>query len=311
MIELRNLETFVWIAHLGSFRAAADRLNTTQPAVSQRISQLEQALGARLFEREPRGVELTAKGRELLPLAERMLQLRLDMVELARDGGGMRGVVRLGVSETLVHTWLAELIERLHADHPALTLEIEVDTSPQLRERLMSRQLDLAFLLGPIDEPRIRNLPLSSYPMAWVAHPRLDPGPGPVSLAALARWPIITYSRNTRPHVAVREMMVRAGVTDLRMYGNASLSTIVRMTLDGIGISAIPSVIITRELAEGRLTLLQVEQPLPDLDFTASFPVNPDSLLAARLVEVALQVARSEASRRQLKPDDSLPADPA
>src|SRR3546814_6994632 len=116
----------------------------------------------------------------------------------------MRGVVRLGVAETIVHTWLAKLIERMHAVYPALTLEIEVDTSPLLRERLVSHQLDIAFLLGPVSEPRMKNVALSSYPLAWVASPDLDLGPDPVPLGVLARWPIITYPRNTRPYITVR-----------------------------------------------------------------------------------------------------------
>lgn len=297
MADLRNLETFVWVAHLGGFRAAAEKLNTTQPAVSQRIALLEADLGVKLFDREPRGVALTPKGGELLPYAERMLQLRADLLQAAREKKAMRGVVRLGVAETIVHTWLAKLIERMHAVYPALTLEIEVDTSPLLRERLVSHQLDIAFLLGPVSEPRMKNVALSSYPLAWVASPDLDLGPDPVPLGVLARWPIITYPRNTRPYITVREMMTRSDFPQLRMYGNASLSTIVRMTLDGIGVSAIPPVVIRRELTEKRLRLVRAEQNLPDLNFAATYPVKPDSYMAEAVVEIARDLATAEAKR--------------
>lgn len=299
MADLRNLETFVWVAHLGGFRAAAEKLNTTQPAVSQRIALLEAELGVCLFDREPRRVVLTPKGNELLLYAERMIQLHADLLQAAREKKAMRGTVRLGVAETIVHTWLAQLIERMHAEYPALTLEIDVDTSPFLRERLVSHQLDIAFLLGPVSEPRMKNVALSSYPMAWVASPELSVGPEPVPLDVLARWPIITYPRNTRPYIAIREMMTRSDMPNLRMYGNASLSTIVRMTLDKIGISAIPPVVIQRELAEKRLRLLRAEQQLPDLSFTATFPVKPDSYMAEAVAEVARDLARMETKRRK------------
>ena len=85
MADLRSLEAFVWIAHLGGFRAAAEKLHATQPAISQRIALLERELGVRLFDREPRAVTLTVKGRELLPYAEQILQLRSDMLEAARE----------------------------------------------------------------------------------------------------------------------------------------------------------------------------------------------------------------------------------
>ena len=84
MIDLRNIETFFWVATLGGFRAAAEKLNATQPAISQRIASLESDLGIRLFDRDVRGIKLTGKGRELLSHAERMLQLRRDMQEAAR-----------------------------------------------------------------------------------------------------------------------------------------------------------------------------------------------------------------------------------
>jgi DNA-binding transcriptional LysR family regulator len=299
MADLRNLETFVWVAHLGGFRAAAEKLNATQPAVSQRIALLEAELGVRLFDREPRGAALTPKGNELLPYAERMLQLRADLLQAAREKKAMRGIVRLGVAETIVHTWLSKLIERLHAVYPALTLEIEVDTSPLLREHLLSHQLDIAFVLGPISEPRMKNVALSSYPLAWVASPDLDLGPDPVPLSVLARWPIITYPRNTRPYITIREMMTRSDTPGLRMYGNASLSTIVRMTLDNIGISAIPPLIIRRELQEKRLRIVKAEQNLPDLNFHACYPVKPDSHLAEAVTEIAREMAMAEARRRQ------------
>ena len=72
MIDFRNIETFFWAAALGSLRAASEKLGTTQPAVSQRIASLEAALGVRLFERDVRGVTLTAKGQEMLSHAERI-----------------------------------------------------------------------------------------------------------------------------------------------------------------------------------------------------------------------------------------------
>ncbi len=291
MVDLRNLETFVWVSQLGGFRAAADKLNTTQPAISARIALLEQELGVKLFDREQRRATLTTKGFELLDYAQRMLQLRADMMQAISEKTAMRGLVRLGAAETVVHTWLSRLIERMHAVYPAITLEIEVDTTPNLRAGLLSHHLDIAFLLGPISESRVKNVPLCSYPLAWVASPKLDLPPEPVTLAGLARWPIITYPRNTRPYAAIQELFARPDVPAVRIYGNSSLSTIVRMTLDGIGISAIPPVVIGRELAEKKLRLVRAERSLPDLSFTASYPMKPDAHMARAVAELARKIA--------------------
>lgn len=293
MIELRNVETFFWVATLGSFRAASDKLNTTQPAVSQRIASLEADLGVLLFERDARGVKLTAKGHELLSHAERMLQVRRDMFEAAREQNVMTGTVRIGVAETIVQTWLPTLIELIHSTYPALVLEIEVDTTHVLRSHLMSRQIDLAFLMGPVLEARVENLPLCTYPLAWVASPTLDLGPEPLTLEQIGKLPIITYPSNSAPYRVVRDMLTRAGISAPRMYGSASMSMVVRMTLDGIGTSVIAPVFLGKELARGELRILQVQaDPLPELSFTATWVQGPDSHAVRIIAQMAQKVAR-------------------
>ncbi|KOF53373.1 MULTISPECIES: LysR family transcriptional regulator [unclassified Achromobacter] len=303
MIDLRNIETFFWVATLGGFRAAAEKLSATQPAISQRIASLESDLGVKLFERDVRGISLTAKGRELLSHAERMLQLRGDMLEAARAKSVMSGTLRLGVSETIVHTWLAHLMEYLHEAYPALMVEIQVDTTTALKSLLNSRQIDLAFLLGPMEEPRIENVYLCQYPLSWLASPKLKVGRAPIPLKRLAQWPVITYSSTTEPHRAVRTLLQQAGVESPRMYGSSALSVIVRMAIDGIGTAVIAPVILGTELTQGQLRVLDVKAPeLPPLYYTACWMQGPDSAIPRTVARAAQQIAKAEARRHPAKP---------
>jgi DNA-binding transcriptional LysR family regulator len=302
MIDLRNIETFFWVATLGSFRAAAEKLNTTQPAVSQRIASLENDLQVRLFERGARGVTPTAKGQELLSYAQSMLQLRHEMVQAARAQHVMSGTVRIGVAETIVQTWLPALIEYIHTAYPALVLEIEVDTTQVLRTHLLSRQINIAFLLGPVLDARIENLPLCKYPLAWVASPLLKLPREPLSLRQVAAHPIITYPSNSSPYLMVREMLLRADIGAPRMYGSASLSMVARMTLDCIGISVIAPVFLSKELARGELRTLDVEaDPLPELAFTASWSPGPESYVAKVIAIQAQRIAAQADKGVQVK----------
>jgi DNA-binding transcriptional LysR family regulator len=192
-----------------------------------------------------------------------MLHLRADMLRAVAGPEAIGGVLRLGVAETIVHTWLARFLEQVHARHPGITLDISVDVSPNLRDALAGAELDLAFLLGPVSEPRMVNHPLASYPLAFAASPALDLGPEPVTVEALLRFPVITYPKTTRPYVLLREILRRPDLPAPRLYSSASLSTIVRMTLDCIGVSCIPPAVIGPELAEGRLRLVATDLPLP------------------------------------------------
>jgi DNA-binding transcriptional LysR family regulator len=291
MIDFRTIETFIWVATLRSFRGAAEKLHTTQPAVSMRIKQLEVMLGVRLLERDRRRVAPTQKGQEFLGYAQRLIRLRAEMIEAVGDHSVMRGLVRLGVSETIVHTWLPTLIERVNAAYPNLELEIEVDISPHLRDRLVAKDLDLALLLGPIGNPNVHSRPLCSFPLAFVVGERIRLPRKAVSLDAIARWPIVTFSRNTQPHAAVRELFDRAGL-HVTIHASASLATVVRMALDGIGVAIIPPAILRSVAAVGKLRRLHTTAQLPALNFVVGWPASPGNLAAQRVAEIATEVAK-------------------
>src|SRR5216117_1349799 len=105
MTDFKAIETFMWVVTLGSFRGAAHRLNTTQPAISQRIAQLERELGVKLLNRDHRVASPTPSGRQMLIYAEKLIGMRAEMMAEVGDRSAMRGVLRLGVAETIVHTW--------------------------------------------------------------------------------------------------------------------------------------------------------------------------------------------------------------
>ena len=118
-MNFRQLETFVWGATLGSFRKAAKKLYTSQPAVSSRIAALEESLGVSLFSRNAGSFELTAKGVELLPYAQKMLVMADRFKERACEATSVSGLLRLGVSETIVHTWLSAFFQTCARRIPA------------------------------------------------------------------------------------------------------------------------------------------------------------------------------------------------
>lgn len=297
MIDFKALETFIWVANLRSFRRAADRLNTTQPAVSMRIAQLEQDLGIRLLERDRRLVVPTHKGQELLVHAERLVRLRAEMVDAVGDNTALRGIVRLGVSESIVHTWLPALIERVNVVHPNLELEIEVDISLNLHDRLVAKDLNLAFLLGPVGNPSVYSRPLCTMPVAFVAGAKIKFPRKPIELEAIVKWPIITFSRNTQPYMALRELFARKGLRPV-MHASASLATVVRMALDGIGIAVIPPAILSNVAAAGKLHRLNTKVALPPLNFVVSWPATPESPAAQKVAEIAIDVARRASTTR-------------
>ena len=297
MADFRSLEVFYWVATLSSFRRASEQVNTTQPAVSQRIAALEHEYGT-LFERRSRDVALTERGRVLLGFAERFLALQSEMEDALDETGRTTGTLRLGVSETIVHLWLSRFIERMRAVHPGISVDITVDISPNMQAALVANELDLAFLVGPITVPSLVNRPLFAVPVAWIAAPGLVPDEEPLSLGALMRHPLVTYPRNTSPYVELRDLVLKANLLPSQIHTSASLATIVKMGVEGLGICVIPPAIVRNELVSGALRVLPTEQALSDLTFTATHAKRPEGHFVADAARIAEQVAGEWAAAR-------------
>ena len=295
MVDFKSIETFLWVVTLGSFRGAAQRLNTTQPAISQRIAQLEREMGVKLLNRDHRMASPTTSGRQLMVYAEKLIGLRSEMMAEVGDRSAMRGVMRLGVAETIVHTWLSRLIKSVNTAYPNLSLEIEVDITPNLSARLLAQEIELAFVLGPLSVSSVRNRPLCDYPIGFLASPSLGLGNGPLTVHDLAKFPIITFPRKTQPYEIVRSLFNRPDLPPIRLHASASLATVIHMAIEGLGIAVIPTAIVENELADGRLQLLSTDLKISPLTFSASWLASPDTVAVELVADLASKIAQSSA----------------
>jgi DNA-binding transcriptional LysR family regulator len=296
MVDFKSIETFLWVVTLGSFRGAGQRLNTTQPAISQRIAQLEREMGVRLLNRDNRVVSPTASGRRLMAYAEKLIGLRTEMMAEVGDRSTMRGVLRLGVAETIVHTWLPRLIKSVNSTYPNLSIEIEVDITTNLSARLLAQEIELAFVLGPLSDSSVRNRVLCDYPVSFVTSPSLGLGKGPFSLHDLAKFPIITFARKTQPYETVRSLFNRPDLPPIRLHASASLATVIHMAIEGLGIAVIPAAIVENELADGRLLELKTDFGIQPLTFCAAWLTSPEQIAVERVAELAAKIAQGSAA---------------
>jgi DNA-binding transcriptional LysR family regulator len=293
MVDFKSIETFLWVVTLGSFRGAAQRLNTTQPAISQRIAQLEREMGVKLLSREHRMASPTPSGRQLMVYAEKLIGLRSEMMAEIGDRSATRGVMRLGVAETIVHTWLPRLIKSVNAAYPNLSLEIEVDITPNLSARLLAQEIELAFVVGPLSAAGMRNRVLCDYPIGFLASPALGLGNAPLTVHDLAKFPIITFPRKTQPYEIVRSLFNRPDLPPIRLHASASLATVIHMAIEGLGIAVIPTAIVQNELADGRLQLLSTDLKISPLTFSASWLASPDTVAVELVADLAGKIAQS------------------
>ncbi len=300
-IDFKILQIFLKVAESPSFRKAANELeNITQARVSQCIDQLEELLGVALLNRDQRGrrlAALTSKGKEFRSHAERLVRMRDEMVGTFRDPSTVRGIVRLGVSESIVHTWLPALLKQIDAAYPNLEIEIEVDISPKLQDLLLAGHLNLAFLLGPLDTPDLRSRPLCKFPVAFIASRKVPVPRRLVTLEDLVNMNqrIITFARNTQPYMVLRQELTGRRL-HATIWASSSLEAVVRLALEGLGIAVIPPDIFKGRVdTRGKLRRLETDIELPPLDYVVSWssvPGTADDITVQKVIDIAMKVAR-------------------
>ncbi len=286
-MNVRFLETFVWLARLRSFRLTAERMHATQAAISSRISALELELGVKLFERGPREVTLTQDGTKALAFAEQIVQINRAMVESVGDRRNIAGMLRLGAIESVVHTWLPELLKRVREEYPRLTLELTSDTSANLSAQVAHGHLDAALLSTPINGADVGNALLGSLPMCWVASPALGLSDETLSESELAAFQIVSFARHSQPHAFLVDLFAAAGENQVQINCLSSAAAISRLVVDGFGIAAVPAAFVMREIESGQLQTLRVAHHVPGLPLVVSYRRSADSLLPESIARLA------------------------
>ena len=152
-MELVALRTFQAVVEEGGILAASRKLNTVQSNVTSRIRRLEQELGAELFFRKGRGLELAPSGRVLLDYARRMLLLERQTSAAVRQVGESAGELRIGAMETFAALYLPTALKAVRETHPRLELRVQTNTSANLAAKLLDHKLDCAFVAGPVVHP--------------------------------------------------------------------------------------------------------------------------------------------------------------
>jgi DNA-binding transcriptional LysR family regulator len=285
-LTFKHLEAFVWVADLASFVRAGERLNTTQPNISSRIAALEALTGAPLFDRNGAKVHLTPKGQQLMSHARDVLAARDQFLQAADEKALTQGILRLGVTEMIVHSWLRAFTLVLKAVFPNLAVELTVDMAAELERSLHARQLDLALINGPFQYPAASE-PLGRYPMIWVAAPGLGLS-GPLSKEDLAAHPILTHARGSWPHRLVADHF---HLRSARLVPSSNLAACLQMTVDGMGVAVLPKAMANRELAEGALVTLNYPWTPDDLEFQARYQSDKAPGHVAQAASLAARVA--------------------
>ena len=240
-MDARDLATFEAVARLGGMGRAARELNTVQSNVTQRVRRLEEALGVSLFERSRAGARLTPAGERLMPYATRVDALLDEAGRAARDDGAPRGTLTVGSLETTAALRLSPLLASYVQAHPGVDFVLRTGTTAEMVERVLGRELEGAFVCGPVSHPHLVSTPAFTEELALLS------APTETTLAAALRRPglrLVILRAGCSYRQRLEELLARRGVVGLRRLEFGTLEAILGAVAAGLGITLMPRALI-------------------------------------------------------------------
>jgi LysR family transcriptional regulator, cell division regulator len=266
VMDASELKVFEAVARLGGIGRAALELNTVQSNVTTRVRSLEQELGTKLFERHARGVSLTAAGKRLLPYAAEVKDLLARARRAAMDDGTPGGPLAIGTLETTVAMRLPRIIAAFVAAWPAVNLTLRTGTSAESVARVLDRELDGAFVAGPVDHRELAHETVFREELAVVTAPTIG---GLQEIGRDGELKLLVLRVGCSYRQRLEAVLASRGIVDVRPLEFGSLDAIVGCVSAGIGITLLPrSVVATAERAgEVALHALPAEEATVDTLF--------------------------------------------
>lgn len=242
-MELRQLEHFVAVAEERHFSRAAERLHIVQSGLSSSIRSLERDLGAELFSRSTRRVELTQAGGALLPEA----RAALAAADRARDAvaaveGLVRGTLSIGIMQALGPVDLPGLLGRFHALHPGVELHLRQAATRSLLDEVRDGALDLALVaMPPGGATGVEAMVLADEPMV-LACPRGHPlaGSAAVDLRDLREQSFVDFPADWGIRISVDRAFEAAAVGRRVAFELNDVRTLLELVAAGLGVSIVP-----------------------------------------------------------------------
>lgn len=293
MLTIKQLQTFYWVARLGTVSQAAERLHVTQSAATKRLQELESVASIPLFEPGPKKGRLTHKGREILADCEGLLALVDQLERIKRSTEAPAPILRIGLGELTALTWFPAFLRRMKAVHPTVTIQPEIDMSTILRDKVAESRLDFAIIPDPAPSDELPRVFLGNAQFGWFAAPGSFREGVVHPLHELATKPVIEQSENSIITALCARLWEGAGVNPERIYGGNNVVALAGLISADVGVSCLPTALFESEVAQGRLQLVETSPAAPAVGYYCCF-LKSNSALGYSVASIARQCCRFE-----------------
>jgi DNA-binding transcriptional LysR family regulator len=312
-VELRHLRYFIAVAEELNFSRAAQQLHIAQPPLSRQIRQLEDEIGAQLFTRNKRRVELTEPGRVFLDEARKLLAQAVQATELARKAQNREeGSVRVGIASGLGGL-VSQVIAELARSFPAINVHCRDVFSSLQNEALRKGEIDVGFMRPPVDQLSLQSEVLLEEDF-FVVLPRSHPlaRRKSVRLAEIAGEPLIIFDRSFSTGLydrilgLYRKQGLSLKLTVAHIEAHEEAGTI--MVASGKGIYIGVGAIVTRSVSGVDVAVVKLNEPEAKIEVHAAWRKGEESAAILSFLDSARRVVGALASRGPAYQQRSSPA---
>ena len=265
-MDIKNLNTFLYVAELGSFSKAGDALGYSQPTVSVQIKQLEQELGGKLFDRIGHMVQLTDKGREILVYAQQVVGLCRQMSETSGQSA-CQTLIRLATADSLCAPLMTQAFEALRTQHPHISLQLTTAGTGELFRLLEHNEVDLVctldnhiynnnYIIAEEERVGVHFVAAANHPLA---KKKLLTRQDLLSQHFLLTERGMSYRR------LLDEWMAQASMQIQPVLETGSADIICRLVEQGMGLSFLPDYVTQAAAQRGSIVRLDAEDFRPEL----------------------------------------------
>jgi len=283
-VKLELYRVFKEVADSGNISVAAKNLYISQSAVSQSIKQLETALQARLFARNPRGVTLTGEGQMLYQYVRSALGLLATGEDkLTQAQQLLLGTLVIGASDTVTSFFLTPYLDAFHRKYPGIRLKIVSGRSAKVLSLLKSGAVDIAFASSPMDAA-MDCWPCFSTHAVFVAGREYPCDFEHVhSYSEIASFPLILLERKASSRIFLEQEFLKAGVSLTPEIELSSRSLLVSLSRIGLGVAGVTQEFVEKELESGDIRILKTDFEIPSrsVDMCTLKDVHPTAAAAA------------------------------
>jgi len=266
MITFPQLEALLWIARLGTFERAANRLNTTQSTITKRIRELTLSCGVTPFEKFGRNLRLTPAGDALLELAEEAIGIRDRMIKLSDRRAMQETRIGLGVTDFSAQSWLPRFVQHVRKTQSFVRLDVSINNPHELLAQLATGKIDIAVCRDIESTEDLRAMSLAKVPMMWcISTMNRSAKDGAEDLGALT---VIHQGRPRRSTDLFGGWYESQGLKFERTIDANSMDAILGLVLADCGAAILPADIVDPLIAQGRLTELKSLPKPPDIRFS-------------------------------------------